>query len=88
MTHSRLTVILAMLGLCASCATVPNGSDYEPPRTSGGTPNIEGVWDYSTLTPFERPAEFAGKEVLTLEEAKASSIWSRSLGRGPLRAAS
>src|SRR2546423_5162730 len=34
-------------------------------------PDLEGVWNFSTLTPFERPAEFAGRETLTDAEAKA-----------------
>ena len=29
----------------------------------------KGLWDYWTFTPLERPAEFAGREVLTKEEA-------------------
>jgi len=34
-------------------------------------PNLEGVWTFSTLTPLERPAEFAGKPELTGDEAAA-----------------
>jgi hypothetical protein len=36
-----------------------------------GPPNLEGVWNFSTLTPLERPAEFAGKPTLTDAEAIA-----------------
>src|SRR6266542_662779 len=35
------------------------------------TPNLEGIWSFATLTPFERPAEFAQKAELTGEEATA-----------------
>ena len=34
-------------------------------------PDLDGVWAYSTLTPLERIAEFAGKPELTPEEAAA-----------------
>ena len=44
---------------------------YEPEFTAWGVPNIEGVWDFRTLTPMVRPAVFADKAVLTPEEAKA-----------------
>jgi hypothetical protein len=37
----------------------------------GQTPNFEGIWNNSTLTPMERPAEFASKPVLTPQEAAA-----------------
>jgi hypothetical protein len=33
--------------------------------------SLEGIWSFSTLTPLERPQEFAGKEVVTPEEAAA-----------------
>jgi hypothetical protein len=38
-------------------------------RTADGHPDIQGTWSFATLTPLERPAAFAGKEVLTAEEA-------------------
>ena len=39
------------------------------PRTSWGDPDLQGVWSGSTITPLERPKEFAGKEFFTPEEA-------------------
>ena len=32
-------------------------------------PNLEGIWTNATITPLERPQEFAGKEFLTEKEA-------------------
>jgi hypothetical protein len=40
-----------------------------PPRTPWGKPDLQGTWDFRTVTPLERPAELAGKEVLTAAEA-------------------
>ena len=39
------------------------------PRTPDGKPDLQGVWSFATLTPLERPAEFAGKATLTDQEA-------------------
>ena len=39
------------------------------PRAAGGHPDLEGFWTNATLTPFERPREYAGKETFTAEEA-------------------
>jgi predicted amidohydrolase YtcJ len=39
------------------------------PRTPEGHPDLQGIWTNSTLTPLERPAEFAGKPFFTREEA-------------------
>ncbi len=41
------------------------------PRTPDGHPDLQGIWDYRTITPLERPDELAGKQVLTDEEAAA-----------------
>jgi len=37
--------------------------------TAWGDPDLQGVWDFRTITPLERPEELADKEVLTAEEA-------------------
>lgn len=42
---------------------------WTPPRTPDGQADLQGVWTNSTLTPLERPAELAGKAVLTEPEA-------------------
>src|SRR4029453_13736936 len=39
------------------------------PRTREGRPDLQGVWSYATLTPLERPAEFAGQPFLTDAQA-------------------
>jgi len=41
------------------------------PRTPDGHPDMQGFWTNATFTPFERPANFAGKEFFTEEEAAA-----------------
>jgi hypothetical protein len=45
-------------------------------RTSWGAPDLQGVWSTATTTPLERPAELAGKEFLTPEEA---AEWSKRM---------
>jgi len=39
------------------------------PRTGWGDPDLQGVWDFRTVTPMERPEEFEGRQFLTSEEA-------------------
>ena len=49
------------------------GGQSAPQRTPDGHPDLQGVWDYSTITPLERPKEFARKKVFTKAEADAFS---------------
>ena len=39
------------------------------PRTPWGHPDLQGVWDYRTITPLERPSALSGKQFLTDDEA-------------------
>ena len=41
------------------------------PRTADGQPDLEGVWNYGTEMPLQRPDELAGKTFLTPREADA-----------------
>ena len=36
-----------------------------PARTPWGDPDLQGTWDFTTITALQRPPELAGKEFLT-----------------------
>jgi hypothetical protein len=40
------------------------------PRAPDGHPDLDGIWDFRQLTPFERPGNFAGKSSFTDNEAE------------------
>jgi hypothetical protein len=44
---------------------------WKAPRTSDGTPDLQGIWTSATLTRLERPDRFGDRLVLTDEEAYA-----------------
>jgi hypothetical protein len=48
-------------------------------RAADVHPDLQGVWNFSTITPLERPAEFAGKEFLT--DAEAAQYEARTVQR-------
>jgi hypothetical protein len=63
---------LALAALLLASAPLATAQPaYHPPRTPDGQPDIQGIWTNGTLTPMERPAQFAGKEFLTEGEAAA-----------------
>ena len=41
------------------------------PRTPDGHPDLQGIWDFRSATPLERPVRFAGREFMTPEEVVA-----------------
>ena len=45
-------------------------------RTPDGHPDLQGVWNFSTATPMERPEDLVGQATLTAEEAAA---WEQQL---------
>ena len=78
MRLGAVAVVIVATVLMSSAAggqSQPDGdtiqSGWTPPRTAWGAPDLQGVWDYRTMTPLERPREFAGKAVFTDEEAAA-----------------
>jgi hypothetical protein len=48
-----------------------SSQSWTSPRTPWGDPDLQGVWNYGTMTPLERPTQWAGREVLSEDEAQA-----------------
>ena len=79
MSHRFLASLCALVAVIAvvSLAPAPAAAQAQstaadtstPPRTPWGHPDLQGIWDFRTITPLERPSQFAGKQVLTDEEA-------------------
>ena len=53
----------------AATKAAPAARKSTTPRMPWGKPDLSGTWDFRTVTPLERPAEFAGKATLTAKEA-------------------
>ncbi len=65
------SLLLAVLAGTLAGGVLRAEEAWTPPRTPWGDPDLQGVWTNETITPFERPAEQAGKEFLTGDEATA-----------------
>ena len=84
MRHAGMAslTVLGILGLAAppmpvldaqtpARAAAPADRQWTPARTVDGQIDIEGIWDFSTITPLERPAGLGDKQTFTEEEARA-----------------
>ena len=67
----RFIATLAVVALSASPAASQSAGTYAAPRTPDGQPDLQGMWNNETLTPFERPTSMTDKAFLTEEEAAA-----------------
>ena len=70
----RPSVSISLAAMLAAALFIPAaaaGQDdaWQAPRTADGRPDLQGVWDFRSLTPLERPETLADQDVFTAEEA-------------------
>ncbi len=60
----------ALMVVVVGLAAIPiMAAAQEMPRTAWGEPDLQGVWDFRTLTPLQRPEDLEDKAFLSAEEA-------------------
>ena len=57
-------------GAAAALPAKPAARLWTPSRTPWGDPDLQGIWNFATSTPLERPAELGEKAVLSEAEAE------------------
>ena len=62
-------LVLLLAGILAVSLAAPAAAQNEAPRTAWGAPDLQGIWDFRTITPMERPEQFGDRAFLTEEEA-------------------
>ena len=84
--HPFASLCLAAAALLAAPAAATKAlaqpeaaAGWTAPRLADGRPDLTGVWDFRSITPLERPEEFAGRAELTEEDEAA--LVERALGR-------
>ena len=72
-TNALHRLVLPVFLLLAASVSLAQESN-EIPRLANGLPDLQGTWDCRTITPLQRPREFADQEVLTTEQAAEFEI--------------
>src|SRR4030095_16363312 len=81
----RVAVIAVAIVTVALLRTSTAGQSWRVPQTPDNQPDLQGIWSNATLTPLERPAEFAGKEFFTPAEAAEYEKRARERNNGDRR---
>ena len=84
---SLLLLLWFSLGVSQAGAAA---ADYEVPRTEWGLPDLQGVWNFSSNVPMQRPERFGEQQFLTEDEINAAQGQRLRLGaaKAPTRSAS
>ncbi len=64
-------LVTGMVSLPAPGFAQSHDATSSIPRTPWGTPDLQGVWDFRTMTPFERPEDHRDTAVLDEQDAAA-----------------
>ncbi|PCI74176.1 MAG: hypothetical protein COB20_15450 [SAR86 cluster bacterium] len=69
-THKKAAGLAVLLGVLSTPCVIlaQSATNADIPRLPNGRPDLQGTWDFRTITPFQRPSELVGKELLTAEE--------------------
>jgi hypothetical protein len=69
-------ILLAIVLTAAAANLSAQKAKWTVPRTVDGQPDLQGTWANNNVTPLERPAELAGKPILT--DAELAMLKARS----------
>ena len=71
---ARFLLLVATLIAPFSLSFAQTADDYVAPRTEWGQPDLQGVWNFNSSTPMQRPERFGTQEFLTPEEVEQDRI--------------
>ncbi|MBT8148131.1 MAG: hypothetical protein KJN90_14830 [Gammaproteobacteria bacterium] len=66
--NTKFRVIIGGAVLALAVGQLFAADEYTVPRTEWGQPDLQGVWNFSSDVPMERPARFGNRQFLTEEE--------------------
>ena len=73
--------VFVFVALSAVAIAQSDPAKQTPPRGSNGRPDLQGVWNFASATPLQRPQRLADKAFFTQEEA--AELAARAASRRP-----
>jgi hypothetical protein len=67
--RAHAATLFAIVVIAAQLTPSPVAGQGTSPRLSDGTPNLQGIWDFGTVTPLLRPAALGDQAFLSAEQA-------------------
>jgi len=64
----KIAARLLPVAAVVTAATIIAGAQAKAPRTSWGTPDLQGIWNTNTFLPLERPAKYGTRATMTEAE--------------------
>ncbi|PCH63627.1 MAG: hypothetical protein COC19_00810 [SAR86 cluster bacterium] len=74
MMKAKFVFFVSVLIGSVNISIAQTGGDYTVPRTQWGQPDLQGVWNFNSSTPMQRPERFGAREFLTSEEVEQDRI--------------
>jgi hypothetical protein len=66
----KLLILVSILSAPIGASLAQTADDYVAPRTEWGQPDLQGVWNFNSSTPMQRPERFGTQEFLTPTEVE------------------
>jgi len=70
----KLLLFVCTLFAPISLSFAQTADDYVAPRTEWDQPDLQGIWNFNSNTPMQRPDRFGTQEFLTPEEAEQDRL--------------
>lgn len=64
----------ALCLILSSNSLAQNSATEDIPRLANGRPDLQGTWDFRTITPLQRPEQYGDRETLSADEAEEFEI--------------
>ena len=68
-----IAIVSVVMGAASAQGQTAPAESSTPSKTAWGDPDLQGIWDFRTVTPLERPMELSDKEFFTEQEAETSA---------------